>query len=114
MVPGGMFMATSMAVSNAQAERAPLNFLRLLPGILLLAAVGYLGKFLEKFLNTYAKAHHWTFPNIEYVLWAIVIGLVISNLLSVPKSSNPASRRTNFGSKLASFCSARALSSLTF
>jgi len=25
----------------------------------------------------YAKAHHWTFPNIEYVLWAIILGLVI-------------------------------------
>src|SRR4029077_15397126 len=44
---------------------------------------------LEKFLNTYAKAHHWTFPNIEYVLWAILIGLVISNVRTVPKIFQP-------------------------
>jgi uncharacterized integral membrane protein (TIGR00698 family) len=78
-------MATSIAVPQVRTEHAPLHFLRLIPGILLLAVVGYGGKFLEKNLNGYAKAHHWTFPNIEYVLWAILIGLAISNLFSVPK-----------------------------
>jgi len=78
-------MSASITVLQAQSDTTPLNILRLIPGILLLAAVGYCGKFLEKFINTYAKSHHWTFPNIEYVLWAIIIGLVISNLLSVPK-----------------------------
>src|SRR5271169_599345 len=82
-------MATSIAVSRAESHKTPLNILRLTPGVLLLVVVGYAGKFLEKFLNTYAKVHHWTFPNIEYVLWAIVIGLVISNLLSVPKLFQP-------------------------
>jgi uncharacterized integral membrane protein (TIGR00698 family) len=81
-------MAASISLPRAepkQSEHVPLNILRLVPGIGLLAAVGYGGKFLEKFLNTYAKTHHWTFPNIEYVLWAIVIGLIISNLFTVPK-----------------------------
>jgi uncharacterized integral membrane protein (TIGR00698 family) len=82
-------MATSIAVPRVQSERAPLNLLRLIPGILLLAAVGYAGKFLEKFINTCAKTHHWTFPNIEYVLWAIIIGLVISNFLTVPEIFQP-------------------------
>jgi uncharacterized integral membrane protein (TIGR00698 family) len=81
--------ASSIAVARVESDNAPLNILRLVPGILLLAAVGYAGKFLEKFVNTTAKAHHWTFPNIEYVLWAIVIGLVISNLLTVPKIFQP-------------------------
>ncbi len=36
-------------------------------------------------VNTYAKAHHWTFPNIEYVLWAILIGLFVANTVGVPK-----------------------------
>ena len=36
-------------------------------------------------MNSYAKAHHWTFPNIEYVLWSIVSGLAISNLLTIPR-----------------------------
>jgi uncharacterized integral membrane protein (TIGR00698 family) len=78
-------MATSIAVPQVESSKRSWNFLRLVPGVLLLAAVGYGGKVLEKFLNTYAKAHHWTFPNIEYVLWAIVIGLVISNVATVPK-----------------------------
>lgn len=78
-------MASTIAVTRLESSSRPVNVLRLVPGILLLALVGYAGKFLEKFLNTYAKAHHWTFPNIEYVLWAIVIGLAISNLLTVPK-----------------------------
>src|SRR6202021_3198043 len=78
-------MATSIAVSRVESEKAPVTIVQLVPGILLLAAVGYAGKFLEKFVNTYAKAHHWTFPNIEYVLWAILIGLVVSNVLTVPK-----------------------------
>lgn len=30
----------------------------LIPGILLLAAVGYGGKFIEQFIARYAKAHH--------------------------------------------------------
>jgi uncharacterized integral membrane protein (TIGR00698 family) len=78
-------MAASIAVPQVQTERTPLGILNLIPGIALLAVVGYAGKFLEKNLNGYAKAHHWTFPNIEYVLWAILIGLVISNLFTVPK-----------------------------
>jgi|SRR5208283_1928606 len=81
--------ASSIAVARVESDNAPLNIFRLVPGILLLAAVGYAGKFLEKFLNTYAKAHHWTFPNIEYVLWAIVIGLIISNLVTLPKLFQP-------------------------
>jgi uncharacterized integral membrane protein (TIGR00698 family) len=82
-------MATSIAAARVEPPNAPQNILRLVPGILLLAAVGYAGKFLERFLNTYAKTHHWTFPNIEYVLWAILIGLVISNFLAVPKIFQP-------------------------
>lgn len=54
-------------------------------GVLLLAAVGYAGKLLEANVGRYAKAHHWTFPNIEYVLWAILIGLAISNTVGVPE-----------------------------
>lgn len=80
-------MSASVSVLSPQieSENPLLTFLRLVPGILLLAAIGYAGKVIEKFQNTYAKTHHVTFPNIEYVLWAILIGLVISNLLTIPK-----------------------------
>jgi uncharacterized membrane protein YadS len=56
----------------------------LIPGILLLAVVGYAGKFIEQFIAHYGKAHHLVLPNIEYVLWAILMGLVISNTVGIP------------------------------
>ena len=55
----------------------------LIPGILLLAIVGYAGKFIEQFIASYGKAHHLVLPNIEYVLWAILIGLAISNTVGI-------------------------------
>ncbi len=61
------------------------RILALIPGLLLLVAVGYSGKFIEQSINGYTKAHHIPFPNIEYVLWAIVIGLVIANTVGVPR-----------------------------
>src|SRR6202051_2923260 len=78
-------MASSVALPQARTEQPALAFLRLIPGVLLLAAVGYAGKLLEKNVGAYAKAHHWTFPNIEYVLWAILLGLAISNTVGVPE-----------------------------
>src|SRR5713101_7549885 len=78
-------MADVITVPQVQPVQPALRFLRVIPGVLLLAAVGYAGKLLERNVGTYAKAHHWTFPNIEYVLWAILIGLVISNTVGVPE-----------------------------
>ena len=79
-------MADAIALPQARpVQPALVNFLRLIPGVLLLAAVGYAGKLLERNVGTYAKAHHWVFPNIEYVLWAILIGLAISNTVGVPQ-----------------------------
>lgn len=78
-------MASSTTVSKAESDHPIPNALNILPGVFLLAGIGYAAKLLERTINTYAKAHHWTFPNIEYVLWAILIGLVISNTLAIPK-----------------------------
>src|SRR6267154_818116 len=77
-------MADVITVPQVQLVQPALRFLRVIPGVLLLAAVGYAGKLLEQNVGAYAKAHHWTFPNIEYVLWAIVLGLLISNTVGVP------------------------------
>lgn len=75
----------SIALPQAVPFR-PLNkFVQLLPGVLLLAAIGYLGKFLEQSISAYAKARHLHIPNIEYVLWAILIGLIIGNTIDLPK-----------------------------
>jgi len=78
-------MASSVAVAQVRPANQALQFLKLLPGVLLLAGVGYAGKLLEANVGKYAKAHHWTFPNIEYVLWAILIGLAISNSVGLPE-----------------------------
>src|SRR5207245_10385075 len=68
----GRNMADVITVPQVRPVQPALRFLRVIPGVLLLAAVGYAGKLLEQNVGAYAKAHHWTFPNIEYVLWAIV------------------------------------------
>src|SRR5580693_375343 len=77
-------MASSIALTQSRTDNPVLQLARLIPGIALLGAIGYAGKLLEKNVGAYAKAHHWTFPNIEYVLWAILIGLAISNTVGVP------------------------------
>jgi uncharacterized membrane protein YadS len=77
-------MASSAALPQVRTLNPALQFMRLIPGVVLLASVGYAGKLLEANVGRYAKGHHWTFPNIEYVLWAILIGLAISNTVGVP------------------------------
>src|ERR1700732_4450465 len=77
-------MADALPQAQTRTQQPALQLLRVIPGVLLLAGVGYAGKLLERNVGTYAKAHHWTFPNIEYVLWAILIGLAISNTVGVP------------------------------
>jgi uncharacterized integral membrane protein (TIGR00698 family) len=77
-------MADSVALPQPRAILLPNRILALVPGVLLLAAVGYAGKFIEQFIARFGKAHHVVLPNIEYVLWAILIGLIISNTVGIP------------------------------
>src|SRR5437868_11831405 len=63
----------------------PRRFVELLPGLTLLFAIGFSGKLIEQTINGYGKAHHLALPNFEYVLWAIVIGLIVANTVGVPK-----------------------------
>jgi len=81
-------MASSAVRTSAPGAptetKAPVSTAGLIPGILLLAVVGYAGKFIEHFIAAYGKTHHLVLPNIEYVLWAILIGLAISNTIGVP------------------------------
>jgi uncharacterized integral membrane protein (TIGR00698 family) len=53
--------------------------LTLLPGVALLFAIGYAGKRAEGLLKAYGQTHHVALPNVEYVLWAILIGLAVGN-----------------------------------
>src|ERR1700751_5670649 len=82
----GFGLAASLFTGSVKAkEPLPIRLLRLVPGLLLLAAVGFGGKVIEQSIARYGKAHHLALPNIEYVLWAILIGLVIANTVGVPK-----------------------------
>ena len=74
----------SQTVVVPRASPAIPRLLGLLPGIALLAALGFLGKLTEQSIARYGKAHHLALPNIEYVLWAIVFGLIVSNTIGVP------------------------------
>jgi uncharacterized integral membrane protein (TIGR00698 family) len=77
-------MATNVVAMERGTVNPAAQAVRLIPGILLLAAIGLAAKWIEQSLNGYTKAHHIVFPNIEYVLWAIVIGLIIGNLVKLP------------------------------
>ena len=55
----------------------------------MLAILGYAGKVTEQSIARYGKAHHLFLPNIEYVLWAIVFGLIVANTIGVPKIFRP-------------------------
>ena len=82
-------MASSQVLTQAMPLSRPRKLFALLPGVALLVIVGMAGKVLEKTINTYSKAHHLVVPNIEYVLWAILIGLVISNTVGVAEVFKP-------------------------
>jgi uncharacterized integral membrane protein (TIGR00698 family) len=60
----------------------------LIPGTLLLFAIGLAGKALES-LGIFLRAHHHYFPHIEYVLWANILGLLLSNTFTLPDLFRP-------------------------
>jgi uncharacterized integral membrane protein (TIGR00698 family) len=68
------------------ATARPLDYL---PGLLLLIVVGLLGKYAEVGWLAVAKHEHWTVPDIEYVLWAILIGLLITNTVGLHRIFRP-------------------------
>src|SRR5271156_5748972 len=78
------FMNTSAAIEQQKSTNRFSGFLGFIPGVILLAVIGYAGKFIEQSVSRYGKSHHLSLPNIEYVLWAILIGLAISNTVRIP------------------------------
>ena len=76
----------ALAETDPFRSRNPLDYV---PGILLLLAVGLLGKFCEKWWLQLGAALGWKVPDIEYVLWAIVIGLIITNVFGLHKVFKP-------------------------
>lgn len=64
------------------------QLLALTPGTALLFAVGFAGKGIES-LGHYLRSRHIPFPQIEYVLWAILLGLAIGNAGRLPTLFRP-------------------------
>lgn len=73
----------SQALQQTKAWSFPRSLGGILPGVALLAVVGYAGKWIEHAIAVFGKSRHLALPNIEYVLWAILLGLLISNTVGV-------------------------------
>lgn len=67
----------------------PREIARLLPGTALLFGIGLAGKGLEDLCTWLRATHHVPAPRVEYVLWAIVLGLLLSNVAIVPRIFRP-------------------------
>ena len=62
---------------------------RLVPGIVLLAVVGIVGVALQAGLRAIGSAAGTKLPDVEYVLWAILLGLLVRNTVGVPQVFRP-------------------------
>ena len=78
-------MSENIAIASPDPSPLVRRVIELVPGLVLLALIGLGGKFIEQSIAAYGKAHHQALPNIEYVLWAILIGLAIANTIGVPR-----------------------------
>ena len=82
----------AQTIPNPAPQRNPrqLVFVSLLPGMALLFGIGLLGKLLER-ASTLLRAQNSPIhlPHIEYVLWAILLGLAISNIFGVSDRFRP-------------------------
>lgn len=71
-------MSSTSPAPSAGSGTALKKGLVYLPGILLLFLVGYAGKLVTPFI-----------PHTEYVIWAIAIGMLIRNVIPLPKIFDP-------------------------
>ena len=83
------FAAEISAPPAAPAASHRPGALAYLPGIGLLFAIGLAGKLLEHLFTVLRTEYHLLLPQIEYVLWAILLGLLVSNSFGVPRVFRP-------------------------
>jgi len=77
--------SSSAAYPDATVPPKPAGLVALLPGIALLFSIGVLGKALQSASNLLRSRYRLPVPHIEYVVWAIVLGLVVSNFFGVAR-----------------------------
>ena len=92
--------STSVVPDEDHVAEAQSNPLAYVPGVLLLVVIGLLGKYAQVGWNALAKHEGWTVPDIEYVLWAIVIGLLVSNTVGVHRIFRPGVQTYEFWLKI--------------
>jgi uncharacterized integral membrane protein (TIGR00698 family) len=80
---------TPPTTTGRPASGRAAQLLALLPGVALLLAIGLLGKATEQLLRDLGRAHHLALPNVEYVLWAILYGLLVANTVGVARVFRP-------------------------
>jgi uncharacterized integral membrane protein (TIGR00698 family) len=73
----------------ATTPSLPTRILRILPGVGLLFGIGLMGKALEHTFTLLRVRYHLLLPQVEYVLWAIMLGLLISNTVGVARIFRP-------------------------
>ena len=96
-------MSTQLVDAAEPSEEAIFssrNLLVYVPGVLLLIAVGLLGKYAQIEWKSLARQEHWTVPDIEYVLWAIVFGLLVTNTVGLHRVFRPGVQTYEFWLKV--------------
>lgn len=96
-------MSTQLVDTTEPSEEAIFssrNLLVYVPGVLLLIAVGLLGKYAQIGWKSIARQEHWTVPDIEYVLWAIVFGLLVTNTVGLHRVFRPGVQTYEFWLKV--------------
>ena len=96
-------MSTQLVDTTEPSEEAissSRNLLVYVPGVVLLIAVGLLGKYAQIGWKSLARQEHWTVPDIEYVLWAIVFGLLVTNTVGLHRVFRPGVQTYEFWLKV--------------
>ncbi|MGB9146443.1 MAG: putative sulfate exporter family transporter [Acidobacteriaceae bacterium] len=79
-----MTMGQAATLREPGEQTLTMRLLRLMPGMAVLAGVGYAARLLEALMDRVAAAHGLRLPHGEYILWAIVLGMAISNTVGMP------------------------------
>ncbi|MDT7798753.1 MAG: hypothetical protein QOI78_2186 [Actinomycetota bacterium] len=82
-------MTTPADTTTGRGGLRAIPVLRYLPGLLLLVAVGVVGTLAQNGIRGIGKATGTALPDLEYVLWAIILGLIIRNTIGVPAPFRP-------------------------
>jgi uncharacterized integral membrane protein (TIGR00698 family) len=77
------------APADGDGPLRPAGLAAILPGVTLLFGIGLLGKLLEHVFTVLRTVHHLRLPQIEYVLWAIILGLIVSNCFGIARIFRP-------------------------